>query len=559
MKAHRLYLAAVAGVAVVAVLMLITPPDAAAVMALLAQPHGHAIEASTLLATALATLRTQHADLVRQAETLESSIREGMPEADVTRIRGEHEALVSQAEGVQTEITAAEAAERGGPQQQQPGNAAAPPTADEAVRAERQRVATIRDIGTRAGLEATAIQTAIDDGTVVDAFRTRAFDTLAARSRQNPTQSVNASITRDEVDTRRAAMRGALIARLARAGGERNVQIPEASRAYGEMGFAEMAAECIGHRGHLRTPRQVIEVFERAFHSTSDFPGIFSDALNSRLLARYQVAMPTYRLVCAPYTAVDFRAINIVRAGDFPAPQLIPETGEIPASTFGESKEQLTVHPYGVRFNISRQMIVNDNLGAINQLLGSYGDTILRWENGIFTALLISNSHAGPTLLTDSTALFATGHGNHVTSGTAIAVASVGAGRAAMMKQTSLDGQALNIMPSVLLCGPDRLTDAEQLVATINPALIASAQPDWIKRLMPAGDAGVDGNHWYLFASPSVAPAFVYGMLQGFEGPRLSTDDPFTVQGVSVKLEHDFGVAGIDYRGAYHNAGAAPT
>jgi hypothetical protein len=89
--------------------------------------------------------------------------------------------------------------------------------------------------------------------------------------------------------------------------------------------------------------------------------------------------------------------------------------------------------------------------------------------------------------------------------------------------------------------------------------LIANAQTDWLKRLMPVGDANITGNHWFLFADPSVAPCFVYGNLQGFEGPRLSTDDPFTVQGVEFKLEHDFGVAAIDYRGGYHNAGAAPT
>lgn len=501
-------------------------------------------------------------DLKKKLEALLASmnakraeIRDGMAEADVQRIESEHAEMERQASDLKDQIRAAEEAARNTPPTPPSDPRAA---AGEAVRAERTRVAAINDIGARAGLESAVIQRAISEGVEVEAFRTQAFDALAERSRNAPTSSVQANMVRDEVDTRRAAMSGALVARLARAAGERNVQIPEASRAYGEMGLAEMAAEAIGHRGHLRTPRQVVEVLERAFHSTSDFPAIFSDALNNRLLARYQSAVPTYRRFCAPYTATDFRTINVVRAGDFPGLQRVLETGEIKAASFSESKEQLTVHPYGIRFNLSRQMIINDNLGAINQVLGSAGDRVMDWENVQAFTLLTSNSFTGPTLLTDSTVMFHSNHANETASGTAISIASVGAGRAQMMKQTSLDGLKLNLMPATILTGPDRLADAEQLVATINPALIASAQPDWMRRLTPVGDANITSDHWYLFADPMVAPCFVYGNLQGFEGPRLSTNDPFTVQGIEIKLEHDFGVAGIDYRGATHNEGAPP-
>jgi hypothetical protein len=48
----------------------------------------------------------------------------------------------------------------------------------------------------------------------------------------------------------------------------------------------------------------------------------------------------------------------------------------------------------------------------------------------------------------------------------------------------------------------------------------------------------------------------VAGTLEGFQGPRLSIQDTWNVQGVSVKLEHDFGVSAVDYRGAWRNPGA---
>ena len=558
MKAHRLMALSAVALCAAVVIALAGPDSYAIVTAARASPHLPSLGVLLAMPVALPALRTQHADLVRQAEARRAEIRDGMPAADVRRIEGEHEALVRQAEDVQRQIAEAEAAERAAASPPAPVGTEIQQAVQAGVAAERNRVASIRDIGRRASMSEADINTAIGDNSTVEAFRTRAFDTLSARSRQAPTSSAQASPGRDENDTRRLGMRDALVARLARASGQRNVQIPEHARAWGEMGFAEMAADCIGWRGHLRTPQQVIQVMERAFHSTSDFPAIFSDALNQRLLARYTTAMPTYRLFAAPYMATDFRAINVVRAGDFPQPQRILETGEIPTASFSESKEQLVVHPYGVRINITRQMIVNDNLGAIDQVLGSYGDTILGWENDLVFALLVSNAFTGPTLLTDSTVMFHANHKNETAAGTAINITEVGKGRAQMMKQKSLDGRNLNLMPTLLLTGPDRLTEAEQLVATINPALIAAAQTEWIKRLRPAGDANITGDHWWLFADPSVAPCFVYGTLQGFEGPRLSTEDPFTVQGVSVKLEHDFGCAGIDYRGATHNEGAPP-
>lgn len=555
MKAHRLFMALGAVALCAAVVIALAVPDPYAVVsAVLVSPHMSPLGVLLAMPVALPALRTQHADLVRQAEGKRGEIKDGMLEADVRRIEGEHEALVRQAEEVQRQITEAEASER---------TAALPPGGSEiqqavqaGVAAERSRVASIREIGQRAGMAAGDIEAAVTSNSTVEAFRTRAFDELAQRQTASATSGI--TISRDERDTMRAAMRDVIAVRMAQAAGVTGVQMPEHARAYASFGLAELAAEATGYRGHLRTPRQVVEVFQRAFHSTSDFPAIFSDAVNVRLLARYQAATPTYRLFCARMNTADFRTTNVVRAGDFPALQPIEETGDIKAGTFGESKEQHAVKPYGVRFGLSRQMLINDQIGAIEQMLGSWTDRVLDWENGIAFAALVQSSNTGPTLLTDNKRMFHTDHDNHVTSGTAIGLASVGLGRAAMMKKTSLDGIKLNLAPAVILTGPDRLTDAEQLVATINPTLIANVQTDWIKRLMPAGDANITGNHWYLFADVSKCPCFVYGNLEGFEAPRLSFNDPFTVQGIEAKAEHDFGVSGTDFRGAYHNAGAAP-
>jgi hypothetical protein len=229
-------------------------------------------------------------------------------------------------------------------------------------------------------------------------------------------------------------------------------------------------------------------MFERAFHTTSDFPGIFTDAMNVRLLARYEAAAPTYRRWAARYSAADFRPVNVIRAGDFPTPQLVNQAGEIKSGTFGESKELFQVKAYGVKLTVTRQMLINDQLMAIDQVLGSAGVRVADWENGIAYGVLLAGSAAGPTLLTDNKRVFHADH-NNLGDAATITVTSVGAGRAAMMKQETLDGIKANFVPVTLLCGPDTITTAEQLVTTITPAAQAQAIPESIRRLTPIGDA----------------------------------------------------------------------
>ncbi|GEP11813.1 hypothetical protein [Methylobacterium gnaphalii] len=514
---------------------------------------------------ALASLRKTEGELVTRAAAKIGEVIDGMAEDARRAIEAEHAGILSDLEATRAEIRTLEAAPRPAPATPAPaaGGFANADATRAATVAAAERAATISDIGRRAHMSAEAIDTALrNPDLTVEAFRSQAFEALATRDAATMTRSTGRVAEfggQDADDSRRRGMADALSARMAHAGGDRTAVVPEHARAYAEMGLAEMAAECIGHRGALRTSRQVNEVFERAFHTVSDFPGIFVDALNVRLLARYRTATPTYRTFAALYTTTDFRPTYVIRAGDFPQLQPVNEAGEIKSGTFSESAETFRVKPYGVSVNLSRAMIVNDHLGAIDQVLGSVGERVTDWENAIAFAELLRNGN----LLTDNTAVFHAKHNNLAGAGAAISVGSVGAGRAQMVKQKSLDGLKLNLQPKTLLVGPDNQTAAEQLFTAITPQISGNAVPESFRRMAPVADANLandDGSAflpWYLFADPAVAPCFVYGYLEGYEGPRLTSEQVFGVQGMKVKLEHDFGVAPIDFRGGYRNPGAA--
>jgi Caudovirus prohead serine protease len=324
---------------------------------------------------------------------------------------------------------------------------------------------------------------------------------------------------------------------------------------YMGMGLVEMAAACIGYRGRGNFLRaaDAVEILHRAFNSTSDFPNIFQNALNKALLARYVLAAPTYREIAAERSFNDFRPHPQIRAGDFPQLKPVLETGELAYASSTDSGETISVSPYGIVFSISRQMLVNDDLGAIDQILGSAGDMVLVFENTTFFAMF----NANPVLLQDSTAVFASGHNNLVASGSGAApsVATIGAARQALRGMKSISGNFINVPPSIILTGPQQETAADQSVASITPTLTTSVNP-FSGRLRSVSDANITDTSWYIATDPAKVPNFVYGFLAGSGGPRTRTYEPFGSQGVKVSLEHDFGCGAIDYRGMFKNAGS---
>lgn len=434
----------------------------------------------------------------------------------------------------------------------------APPAGPDAAAitaAASQRAASILDIGTRAGMSQADISAAMVDATVtVDAFRARAFEALAAGQSATRTSAVQTRVVQDEGDVLRRNLSEAIYhgVSLTRAVND----VPEGARRYMDHTVAELAAVMLG-RNQPRTLAAQIEVLERAFHTTSDFPILLANALNRVLDQVYQVAPQTYRRLARQRNFTDFRAHEVLRPADFPTLQKVLENGEIKMGTVGDAKkESVTVGAYGIQFGISRQALVNDRLGGLNEVLASYGTTVALFEEVVFYSLFAQNSGAGPTMLENARALWHASNGNLTSSATgAIDVTKLTTGRTAMRKMKRLDGNVMNLSPAILLVAPDRETEAQQITVAVTPTQASNVNP-FSGTLQTVVSAQLGALPWYLFADPAVLPCFQYGLLDGFTGPRLKMDEPFGMQGIKVSLEHDFGCGAIDYRGAWQNTGA---
>lgn len=364
----------------------------------------------------------------------------------------------------------------------------------------------------------------------------------------------SARITRDERETRRDGIEGAIIARMNR---DREVRGP--ARDYMSMTLAEMAMAGMGRRDRVARGGGEQRAIEMAFssHTTSDFPAVFENALNKRLASAYTAAQPVYRAIAERIDFTDFRPHPIAQVGDWPTLLPVEESGEIKYGTVSDKKESVALVAYARAFRITRQMMVNDDLSAIDRIINTRGRAVAAFEDATFFAMMLSGSNAdGPTLLETTRPVFNTTDGTKAGTASAITPTGVAAGYAAMRKRKGVSGESfLAVEPKILLTGPDKEFEAMQLLAPIQAAQASNVNP-YVGKLNPATTPYIAGNAWYMFANPSEVPVFMYGYLQGEEGPRLRTDEPFGQQGVAYSVELDFGCGATDFRGGFKNAGA---
>ena len=208
--------------------------------------------------------------------------------------------------------------------------------------------------------------------------------------------------------------------------------------------------------------------------------------------------------------------------------------------------------------NLSRQAVINDDLGAFVGLAGTLGRAAARTVETDVYALLALNGGLGPTM-SDTKSLFHADHDN-VGSGAAISMLSIDADRVILASQLDVGGNDyLDLRPAVLLL-PISLGGTAR---SINEALY---DPDTANKLQKPNvvrglfrdvvdTPRLTGTRRYMFADPVDAPVIEVAFLDGAQEPYLEVQDGFDVDGARYKVRLDFGIAAIDYRGAVTNAG----
>jgi hypothetical protein len=439
----------------------------------------------------------------------------------------------------------------------QSGAAASDPPANPPPAAQPETRAAIdneiRALAITQGLGPEFAESLIAIGAPVDMARRAAAAALATR--QQPAGFPRAQVTHvgahdDPVQFRSLATEAVYATRV-----NPRHQLSEPARAYTGFTTLDFARECLRRSGAAFIGLSAPEIITRALHTTSDFPVIFADTANRVLRDAYQAAPSALKRLARQSTAKDFRAKTKVQAADLAKLEKVNEAGEFKHSSFIEGKETYRIGTYGTILALSRQAIINDDLGAFTDLAGKLGVASAEFEADFLVDLLTANAGLGPTM-DDGKTLFHADHGNKAGTGAALATGTLSDARLAMRRQKGINGRPIAITPKFLVVPPELETTAEVVVAAIAAAKTDDVNPFGGKLEVVVDSRLEDTGRWYVAADPVTVDGLEYSYLQGAEGPQTESKAGFEVDGVQVKVRLDYGAAFLDHRGWYTNEGA---
>ncbi|MER8502367.1 prohead protease/major capsid protein fusion protein [Mesorhizobium sp. M1142] len=403
-----------------------------------------------------------------------------------------------------------------------------------------QRRTEIRVIGRAAGMKAEEIDDMIDRDLDPVAARAEAFEHM--QTRQAPRIRVVASHDDPAAITTRAS--DALAFRM---GGV--AELPAASREFANMSMLDMARDSLTRAGVSVRGLSTDEVLQRASHGTSDFPLVVSNAANKTLMGAYQAAESPLKTVARQRTLPNFKESTSIRLGGMGRLEELSEHGEIKATSRGETGEKISLATYARRFDLTRKLMIDDDTGAFGDIVAALGQAAAQTEADLLVSLLLDNP-----AMADGVAVFHANHGN-LSTGAALAEASLSVARLALRQRKDLDGKTLiSATPKYLVVGPEIETAAEKLLSAIQATKTDDVNP-FAGKVSLLVEPRIADDQWYVFADPARLAGLQYAYLSGAQGPQIQRQEMWDTLGVSFRVFEDFGGGWVDYRAAQKNPG----
>jgi hypothetical protein len=423
-----------------------------------------------------------------------------------------------------------------------------------AVAAETERIAGVRRIcaGAHSQIEAQAIR----EGWTSD--RTELAVLRAGRPAVNVVTGAGANV--DPFDLIGAALMQAT--RAPRIEASYSPQVLDAAhRTYrGRIGLQEaiLAAATAGgyhFRGSLRGD---LPAMFRAAFSTSSLPGILSNLANKFLLAGFMAVDQTWAMIAARRSVPDFKTATSYRLnGGFTFDKVGPG-GELKHGKVSEDSYTNRAESYGKLFGVSRQDLINDDLGALTALPQRIGRGAALTLNSVFWTAFLDDAAFFPT--DDSNKNYISG------ATTALSAAGLTAAEKKFLDQKDPDNNPLGILPAVLLVPTGLKRTAMELMSSstfVAGGAASGSQIPSANTWQGTYQVGVtpyltNATAWWLLANPSDLAVIEVAFLNGVEAPTVETAEAdFDTLGIAMRGYFDFGVAKQEYRAGVKSKGAA--
>lgn len=352
----------------------------------------------------------------------------------------------------------------------------------------------------------------------------------------------------------------------------------------GDAAVAEGSAQPTRRRQHspqhLARMDEALRIFEAACSgsrrglaqleealSTSDFQYVFGDTLDRELLAQYEQLPSIWPQFARRATVADFRAKKWVDLiGGRGLLEKVPELDEYPQRKPTDGTYSLQVAKYGGKFSLSWEDIINDDLGALQDLPNRLAQGAKDTEDYTATLGLASASGGPNTTLFGATVINGTSS-NLLTGNPALTTQSLSDALTAVSTRLDTDGRPIAIrgfalvVPPALEVAAMQIVNATNIILNPDSAAMRVEVGNWLQgkitvvvnHWLPVIDtSGNKNTTWYLVPLPSTArPALVMGFLRGHETPdlRVKADGGQRLGGGAVPAqEGSFDVDDIAYR-----------
>jgi len=332
----------------------------------------------------------------------------------------------------------------------------------------------------------------------------------------------------------------------------------------GRLGLQELLLYAAWQNGYIsrtfpKGDAGIRELLAAGF-STASLSGILSNVANKSIMEAFMVVEDGWRQICGIAPVSDFKThAKYALTGDFEFKQVGPD-GELKHDTVDEEEYTNKANTYGRMFAITRKMIINDDLGALNQVPRRIG-------RGAALAL----NKAFWTEFMDNSAFFAAGNSNYASgTGSALTIAGLTAAELLFLNQTDPDGNPLGLSPAILLVPnalnvtASNLMNSTEVRDTTSSTKYMTQNPHAGKfsivrssYLSNSAYTGHSTTAWYLLANPADMATIEVVFLNGVEQPTVEqADADFNQLGIQMRGYFDFGVNMQEHRAGVKSAGA---
>jgi len=440
------------------------------------------------------------------------------------------------------------------------------------ARVENARIEAIRTEGATHGIDAATITRCISEGHSIEQARGEFLN--AIRSQQSSMVLPQIRISNVKHSTRHLEASMLLRADAAdvaeKAFGEDITQ--QADEQFRDISLIDMTRMALQLHGHP-VPHGRDDTIRAGF-STGSLSTILGNTANKMMLKGYQANTGSWRRWCNIKNLKDFKSTPMARLNDLGEFEQIGNDGEIKTGKRSETYETIKIDTYAKNFGVTRQDLINDDMGAFTAVPKGHGTKAAQSVTKLVYTTFLSN----PTM-TDGESLFTAATGDRLETNlrTSLALSSDNLTTALryFMEMTGPDGEPVEV-PAAFILGPPALRglmqqlinsqvimpvgDTDAKYPTYNPHAKGRELQDYIAepRLGMSAYTGSSATTWYLIGDPARVDTMAVGFLNGNENPTLNTfgldSDPNRL-GITYQAYLDFGVAAADHRGmAQHTA-----